>query len=43
VLPSQPPDGDLQQPVDLQMESGYRRSLMAGAVIAAKKNLTFKK
>jgi len=43
VLPSQPPDGDLEQPVDLQLQTGHRRSLMAGAVIAAKKNLTFKK
>lgn len=43
VLPSQPPDGDLQQPVDLQLQPGRRRSLMAGAVMAAKKNLTFKK
>lgn len=42
-LPSQTPDGDLQQPVDLQLQSGHRRSLMAGAVMAAKKNLTFKK
>jgi len=43
VLPSQPPDGDLQQSVDLQLQPGRRRSLMAGAVMAAKKNLTFKK
>lgn len=43
VLPSQPPDGDSQQPVDVQLPPGHRRSLMAGAVMAAKKNLTFKK
>lgn len=43
VLPSQPPDEDLQQPIDLQLQLGPRRSLMAGAVMAAKKNLTFKK
>ncbi|XP_025197908.1 uncharacterized protein LOC112596436 isoform X13 [Melanaphis sacchari] len=43
VLPSQTPDEDLQQPIDLQLQPGHRRSLMAGAVMAAKKNLTFKK
>lgn len=43
VLPSQTPDEDLQQPIDLQLQLGPRRSLMAGAVMAAKKNLTFKK
>lgn len=39
-LPSHIPDEDEQQ-VDNQL--GRRRSLMAGAVMAAKKNLTFKK
>lgn len=43
VLPSQTLDEDLQQPIDLQLQLGPRRSLMTGAVMAAKKNLTFKK